>query len=322
MAISRREFLRYFGGGAAGVVLSQSYLPWLVKTLEAATKGEPPVIWLQGQCCTGCSVSLLNTVHPSIAEVLLKIISLGYHPNVMAGSGDLAISAMEKIYKESAGSYILIMEGAIPTAEDGIYALTGEKEGKHITTLDWAQRLGEKAGAIVSVGTCASYGGIPAGEPNPTQAKGIGELLGKAVLNIPGCPAHPDWIVGSLTHVLMWGLPKLDEYGRPTLFFGKTIHENCPNFYYYNDDILAEKLSDEGCLMHLGCKGGLTHSDCPKRRWNNGVNWCIGAKTPCIGCAQQGFPDECSPMYGQIPDELKPKKVDLGQIEKPKALAG
>jgi hydrogenase small subunit len=186
--------------------------------------------------------------------------------------------------------------------------------------LDWVKKLSEKdkAYAVVAVGTCAAYGGIPGGEPNPTKAKGVKEVTGATVLNIPGCPPHPDWIVGSLSHVLMFGLPKLDEDGRPTLFFGKNIHENCQNFYSYNAEEYAKHLSDEGCLINLGCKGPLTHSDCPERHWNNGVNWCIGAKAPCIGCTERGFPDEMSPMYQALKEELRPKRVEIPQ----KALVG
>lgn len=311
MSITRRKFMKYCGSGALAVGLSQFYIPKLMKVLEAAAAGEPPVIWLQGSGCAGCSVSLLNTVHPSIAEVLLKIISVKFHPNVMAACGDLAISAMEKAAKDNAGKFILIVEGAIPTAEGGMYATTGERDGKPVTILKRVTELGGAASAIVAVGTCACYGGIPAGSPNPTGAKGVGEVLGKTVLNIPGCPPHPDWMVGSLVHVLRYGLPALDEDGRPKLFYGKNIHENCPSYSYYNNEIMAGKLSEEGCLSELGCKGPMAYADCPTRRWNNGVNWCIGAKAPCIGCVEKDFPDELAPMYTQLPATKLPKRVAM-----------
>jgi hydrogenase small subunit len=311
MGITRRKFIQYLGGGTLALGLSQFYIPKVLKVLEAAAAGEPPVIWMQGSGCTGCSISLLNTVHPTIAEVLLKVISLKFHPNVMAASGDLAIKAMENAAKEHAGKFILIVEGAIPTAKGGMYGTVGERDGKPVTILERVMELGNAASAIVAVGTCACYGGIPSGAPNPTAAKGVADVLGKTVLNIPGCPPHPDWIVGSLVHVLMYGLPALDEDGRPKLFYGKNIHENCPNYSYYNNEVMAKRLSDEGCLSELGCKGPMAFADCPSRHWNNGVNWCIGAKAPCIGCVEKGFPDEMSPMYTQLPPEKLPKKVAL-----------
>ncbi|MDI6785723.1 MAG: hydrogenase small subunit [bacterium] len=316
MPITRRDFLKHCGAGTLGIALSQFYLPEVLKIFEAAAAGEPPVLWLQGQSCTGCSVSLLNTVHPSIADVLLKVISVKFHPTVMAAQGDLAISAIEKTYKENAGKYILIVEGSIPIKDGGIHCTVGEThDGKPITILDWAKKLAPKAAAIVAVGTCAAYGGIPGGAPNPTGAKSVKEVTGKTVLNLPGCPAHPDWIVGSLVHVLRFGLPALDEHGRPKMFYGKNIHENCQNYFHYNNDTYAENLSDEGCLINLGCKGPQTYADCPKRHWNNGVNWCIGAKAPCIGCTQPEFPDGTSPMYAAIQDELRPKKVKINSLE-------
>jgi len=300
MKVSRRGFLKSLGIGAMGLTFS----PAILKVLEAAASGNPPVLWIQGQGCTGCSVSLLNSVHPDIEEVLLDIISLKFHPSVMAGSGEMAMSAIDSAYKE--GGYILILEGAIPTEEQGIYCKVGEE-----TLLSLINRLSEKASALVAVGSCASYGGIPGGSPNPTGAKGLSDVVKKPVLNIPGCPAHPDWIIGSLVHVLMFGMPKLDENRRPLAFYGKTIHEQCQNYASFSKAEFAKKLSDSGCLIALGCKGPATFSDCPERHWNNGINWCIGAKAPCIGCVEPDFPDRLGPLYTHLPEELLPSGVKV-----------
>ena len=316
MRMTRRDFIRLCSGSAVGLGLSGMFIPDVVKALEKAANGNPPVVWLQGQGCSGCSVSLLNTVHPSISEVLLKIISMRYHPTVMAAAGDLAISALDDTIEKHEGEFILIVEGAIPTAHGGIYATLGESNGKELTLLDWTRKLGSSAKAVVAVGTCASFGGIPSGAPNPTGAKPVHRILDKPVINVPGCPPHPDWMVGTLAHVLLYGIPELDQFGRPVLFYGKNIHENCQNFSYYNEGKFAQKLGDDGCLMELGCKGPLAHADCYERHWNNGVNWCIGAKAPCIACCEPDFPDEIAPFYAKLPEEKLPLRETVMALNK------
>lgn len=308
MRMTRRDFIRLCSGSAAGLGLSGMFIPDIVEALEKAASGNPPVVWLQGQSCSGCSVSLLNTVHPSISEVLLKIISMRYHPTVMAAAGDLAISTLDDTIANHEGEFILIIEGAIPTAHNGIYATLGRRNGEEETILDWTKRLGTSARGVVAVGTCASFGGISSSKANPTGAKPVSGILAKTVINVPGCPPHPDWMVGTLAHMLLYGLPKLDQHNRPVLFYGNNIHENCQNFSHYNEGNLAQKLSDNGCLIELGCKGSLAHADCYERHWNNGVNWCIGAKAPCIACVEPDFPDDISPFYAKLPEGKLPHR--------------
>jgi len=304
MALTRREFLKLCGGSAAALGISQTLVPDIASALEKAAAGKPPVLWLAGSACTGCSVSLLNTVHPDIKDVLLKVISLRYHQTVMAASGDLAIKAIEDTAKEAKGKYLLLVEGGIATAQGGLYNTIGEHKEKGITMVEWTKRLGENAAAAVSIGTCAAYGGIPAARPNPTGVKPVGQIFKEAgiktpVINVPGCPPHPDWMVGTLAHVLLYGVPELDSEGRPTLFFGETIHDNCPYRGYFDEGVFAKKFGDPGCRFNLGCKGPETYADCWKRRWNNGVNWCV-QNAICTGCVQPGYPDETSPMYESI----------------------
>lgn len=308
MRLTRRQFLKLFGSSTIGAAVCSAYIPQIENAFAAAAGGNPPVIWLQGAGCSGCSVSLLNTVHPKIAEVLLKVISVQYHPTLMAAAGDLAVSALDQAQAKFKGKYILILEGAIPTAEDGIFCTIAEKNGKHITLLQAVEELAPDAAALVSVGTCSAYGGIPSAKPNPTGCKSLAEVTGKTVLNIPGCPPHPDWIVGSLVHVLLFGMPQLDSHGRPVMFYGKNIHENCPNFSYFANGNFAQKLSDDKCLVQLGCKGPLSFADCPNRHWNGYVNWCIGSGTGCIACCEPGFPDNSAPFYAKLPDEFIEEK--------------
>ncbi len=310
MKTSRREFLKLCAASAAGWGISQVYIPEVVQALERAAAGNPPVIWVQGAGDDGCLVSVLNTTHPSIADVLLKIVTVQYNPTIMASAGEMAISHLYKQAEEKKGQFILVVEGAIPTKDNGIYCTIGEKNGKHITMLEAVKDLGPKAKAVIALGACATHGGIPAGKPNPTGAKGVKDVLGKeaTVINIPGCPAHPDWFVGTLVHLIMYGTPELDDRARPKMFFADTIHQNCPNYSYYIDGKFASKFGEKGCLIMLGCKGPETYSDCPLRRWNNAAEWCIGAGAPCIGCCSPDFPDGPSPFYTALPEHRWPKK--------------
>ena len=303
MRISRREFLK--ASAAAGTVwgMTASGLLRLQKVLAA--EGGPLVVWLQGQSCSGCSVSLLNSIYyTTIDDLLINTLDLEFHPTVMAAAGDLAVSAAEAA--NAAGGYVLVVEGAIPTAENGDYC--------HIwpgtTILDAVQSFSQNAGYVLAVGGCAAFGGVPGGSPNPTGASGVRDILGSPanLINIPGCPAHPDWIVGTISYLLANGrAPRLDSEGRPKLFFDKTVHSRCERkAKFCGERPKAPGLSQPGCLKELGCKGPDSKADCPVRQWNSGgagrmgVNWCVGAGAPCHGCTEPGFPDAMSPFYKDL----------------------
>jgi hydrogenase small subunit len=299
--VSRRSFLKAVTGTAAGIGISQVFNPALVKAMTKALETHP-VLWVQGQGCTGCSVSLLNSVDPSIADVLLKVISLQFHPTVMASEGETALANLYKIAQAYQGKFSLVVEGAIPVAADGKYCIVGELDHKEITMVDMVKDLGAKAGSVLAVGTCAAFGGIPAAQGNVTGATGVMDFfkmvgIKTPTVNIPGCPPHPDWIVGSIAHLLTKGIPELDGDGRPVVFFGENIHDNCPHLDEYDAGEMSEKLSDaKGCRMDLGCKGPDTYADCYQRKWNSGMNWCVD-NAVCIGCVEPGFPDGSSPFY-------------------------
>ena len=299
--ISRRSFLKTVTGTIAGIGISQMFNPALVKAMTEALKNHP-VLWIQGQGCTGCSVSLLNSVEPSIAKVLLEIISLQFHPTVMASEGETAMENLYKIAQAYKGRFSLAVEGAIPVAADGKYCIIGEVNHKEITMVDVIKDLGAKAGSVLAIGACATYGGIPAAKGNVTGATGVMDFfkmygIKTPTVNIPGCPPHPDWIVGSIAHLLTKGIPKLDRAGRPVVFYGNNIHDNCPRLADYDAGDMAEKLSQaKGCRMDLGCKGPDTYADCYQRKWNSGMNWCVD-NAVCIGCVEPGFPDATSPFY-------------------------
>jgi hydrogenase small subunit len=301
MTITRRQFLKICAGSGIAIGVSGTLLPEIVSALEKAAAGNPPVLWIQGGGCTGCSVSLLNTVHPSIAEVLLKIISLKYHQTVMAASGVKAYDYLWETAAKNYGKYFLAVEGTIETAYGGICCLTGEKDGKEVPFTELTKYLGKGAAAVLALGQCGSFGGIPAAKPNPTGSKGVMEFFKEndiktPVINIPGCPPHPDWMVGTIAHALMFEVPELDSNGRPTLFFGTNVHDNCPYRSYYDEKKFAKSFGEVGCRVELGCKGPESFADCWKRGWNNNVNWCIH-NSLCLGCTEPGYPDNFSPFY-------------------------
>lgn len=303
MKISRRQFLKYCGGSAAALGLTHSGLARLSKALAAP--GGAPVVWLQGAGCSGCSVSLLNKVEnadgPAAADLLLNYIDLKYHPTVMAAAGDLAVEAAQAVLPS--GDYYLVVEGAIPTADNGLYCHVWEDEmGQPVTALEAVQTFSSGALGVIACGTCAAYGGIPAGAPNDTACVGVSEAIGQGVINVPGCPPHPDWIIGTIAYILSEGrIPRLDLHGRPWMYYGETVHSECPNKLLDK----AQQLGQPGCLQNLGCNGQYANADCPQRKWNNGINWCVGAQNPCQGCTEPGYPDLMSPFYKL---ELGPQK--------------
>jgi len=212
--------------------------------------------------------------------------------------------------KEEKG-YLLVVEGAVPTAEGGRFGGVGEKGGQHLYMAEAVADLAASSLAVVALGTCSSFGGIPSTGPNPTGAVGVRELLkergiDKPVINIPGCPPHPDWFVGTVARIMLSGLPvpeELDELGRPLVYFGKLVHETCPRRADFEAGRFARNLGEEGCMYKLGCKGPTTNADCPTRLWNNGTNWCVGAGSPCHGCVEPEFVGGYGPMYEKIDEE-------------------
>ena len=287
-AVSRRDFVRLCTMAAAAVGLGPLAAE---RFLEAAERGlKPSVIWLQFQECTGCTESLLRPTHPGVADLILDLISLDYHETLFAAAGHQAEAARKQAMQAHAGKYVCIVEGSIPTKENGIYCMIGGR-----TAIDIVQDVAGKAGAVIAIGSCASWGGIPSADPNPTGAVGAHEILkGQAVVNIPGCPANPYNLLGTVLQYATYGtLPALDAQGRPKFAYGSTIHEHCPRRAHFDAGRFAEKFGDEGhrlgyCLYKLGCKGPVTHANCSVQHFGEVVDaWPIGIGHPCFGCTEQ-----------------------------------
>jgi len=297
MRVRRRDFLKYCIGSAAVLGLDLSLLSKLEKIL-AADSPLPTVIWLNGANCTGCTVSLANLVGsngPSdVADLLINTIDLAFHPNLMGAAGD---GAVQNLKTAANGPYVLAVDGGIPTAFDGHTCELWTDNGHEVTAKEAVLSLAPNAQAVLAIGSCASFGGIPAGSPNPTGIVSVRDLAGSKTINIPGCPTHPDWIVLTIANLLAGNSIALDADGRPTNFFHKDlmrIHKNCPRKGREKADTFGVPYE---CLKDLGCKGPNTAADCFSRLWNNGTNWCIGANAICLGCTENGFPDQFSPFY-------------------------
>lgn len=298
MQIRRRDFLRYCLTSAAALGLPLDVIGKLEKAYAAGGGTLPKVVWLTGANCSGCTVSLANRIGTSapadLADLLINHISLEFHPTLMGAAGDSAVQALKSA---AAGPFILVVEGGIPTAFGGGSCLVWHEAGREVTALEAVKSLAPKASALLSVGSCASFGGIPAATPNPTAVRSVRDITGLPAVNITGCPPHPDWIVSVIAQLLVGQTPQLDAVGRPlSAFPGEVniIHKSCPR----KGTTPADNFAQEGrCVKSLGCKGPKTQADCHKRKWNNGTEWCIGANAVCIGCTEPGFPDAFVPFY-------------------------
>ena len=291
--LSRREFLRL--AMASGVAAGTTGLG-MGKIAEALanTQALPPVVWLQGQSCSGCSVSILNTVYPDIAEVITDVISLKYHTTIMSGTGDVSTHVIDEVMAKKQGKIVLVVEGSIPTISEE-YCTLGRRNGKPIPFSELVLEVAAKSQASLAFGACSAYGGIPAATGNPSGAVALSSWLKQndiaiPVINVGGCPPHPDWMVGTIAHYLWYGVPELDDAGRPKMFYPST-HENCERYSYYQAGKFAKDYGEPYCLYELGCKGPISHCDVMMRGWNNGTNNCITCGAPCIGCTEPTYPD-------------------------------
>jgi len=288
--ISRRSFLKFCAATASLMALPPSAATAIAAALEAARR--PSVIWLSFQECTGCTESLTRSHAPSIEGLIFDVISLDYHHTLQAASGHGAEDARLTAMKENHGNYIVVVDGSIPLKDDGIYSTIAG-----MTNLEILKETAEGAAAIVAVGTCSAYGGLPMANPNPTGAVAVSDIIkDKPIINVPGCPPIPVVISGVLAQFLTFGMPELDHLGRPMAFYGQSIHDRCYRRPFYERGQFAETFDDEGakkgwCLYKLGCKGPTTYNACATTKWNDGASFPIEAGHGCIGCSEPRFWD-------------------------------
>jgi hydrogenase small subunit len=291
--VSRRSFLQLCSkimiAAPVGLSLTSGRTAAQIAKL-VGTARRPSVIWLHFQDCTGCTETLLRTTAPDVAHLILDVISLDYHETLMAASGAQAEAALKSAIEENAGKFVLVIEGAIPTKDDGIFMELGGKPAIQV-----AKEVSAQAAAVIAIGSCASWGGVPSADPNPTGAMGIDSVIaGKPIINLPGCPPNPyNLLAVVLEYVTMGRLPELDDFKRPKFAYERVIHENCPRRAHFDAGRFATAFGDEGhrkgwCLYKLGCKGPVTHASCSTRHFNEipGV-WPIGCGIPCLGCTEK-----------------------------------
>ncbi|MFB6072162.1 MAG: hydrogenase small subunit [Halobacterium sp.] len=318
MSLSRRNFLELAGTMATGTVVSR-YTADVASALERATDGEKEVVWLQGQCCSGCTISLLQGEYPSLEGVLSDFrLEMTFHPTLMAPSGEDAIDAM------SEDPDVLVVEGSIPTEIPEAATVGRDADGDPKPVVDWVMELAPRADYVLAVGNCAAFGGWPAAEngasgyglgDNVTGAKGL-QLTGRdgtgvlgpdftsgaglPVVNVGGCPAHPDYVLLTLATILNGHTPDLDQYNRPLPFYEPCVHDQCSLRGDFDEGHFADAPGDDGCLIKVGCAGPWTNCDDSKRLWNGGTSVCRDVGAPCIGCMEPGFWDRFSPFYTPV----------------------
>ena len=267
----------------------------------------PQILWLTANSCAGGIISLLNSLHPDHRQITEEYFDFPYEGFTMAAEGNLAMQPLEEALQGPADAYILVVEGSIPVAAEGFYCVMGYRNGKPWTALEAVKELAAKARFIVAAGTCAAFGGPSAAEPNPTGARPVSAVIPQKAINVPGCPVHPDWIAGTLFHLAEYGEPELDAHNRPLLFYGETVHDRCERRHCFESGIFAQKPGEPWCMYKIGCKGPVTHADCPVRHWcGEHTNWPVGANTPCIGCTSPQFPDGTAPFFEHLPDIKTP----------------
>lgn len=290
LSMTRREFLQFCAALAATLGLPQGADAAVAEAV--ATKQRPSVIWLHFQECTGCTESMLRAEHPTLEKLILDIISLDYHETLFAAAGHQVEAARKSAMEQHKGKYILVVEGAIPTRDGGIYCKIGGQ-----TAIELLKECAADAAAVIAIGSCASWGGMPSTDPNPTGASSVAKVLGKPVVTIPGCPPNPYNFLSTVVHFLTFGsLPAVDQLGRPKFAYSRLIHENCERRAHFDAGRFAMDFGDEGhrkgyCLYKLGCKGPETYANCSVIMFGDigAGTWPVACGHPCIGCTEEGI---------------------------------
>jgi hydrogenase small subunit len=297
--VSRRDFVKFCTWMSAYLGLEASGVAQVVKALE--TKRRLPVVWLHFQECTCCSESFIRSSHPIVADILLDKVSLDYTETLQAAAGVQAEECLRRTIKDRRGEYLLMVEGSVPMAEEGIYCVIGGR-----TALDIVQDAADGAKAVVAWGNCACAGCVQAAKPNPTRATPIHKVItGKPIINVQGCPPIAEVMAGVVVHLLTFDrIPQLDALGRPKAFYSRRVHDTCYRRPYYDAGLFVESFDDENarrgfCLYKMGCRGPTTYNACGVMRWNNGVSYPIQSGHGCIGCSEAGFWDN-GPFYQRL----------------------
>ena len=341
--VTRRDFLKLCAllGVGAVVTLYSSEIKRVVGQVAAEGGGKIHLIWLNLASDTGCTISMLQASNPDLIEAVENLgISADFWKAIMTPDYDLGwVSAgytqedlsQVPLINAAFGNApvdVLVVEGTpqIGTphgSSQGYFCTTSTYNGSPVTGYDLLQRLAAKASYVVAVGQCSSFGGIPAASGNLTGAVSVKDALKQAsvstkhpIVNLPGCPANPDWTLVTLATVLQGIDPDLDDQGRPKAFFTSYIHDNCPRRDAYNRGQMAKTFDDPvGCFWDLGCKGPITQGSCAIKKWNGGTGFCTQAGPMCWGCMHPNFPDPpTSGFYSPVADTPTILGVNVDEV--------
>ncbi len=294
--ITRRSFLKYCSLTAASLGLSPAFAPKIAHAME--TKPRLPVLWLHGLECTCCSESFIRSAHPLAKDVILSMLSLDYDDTIMAAAGHQAESIIEETIKKYDGQFLLAVEGNAPLNQDGMSMIIA---GKPFS--EQLNRVSQHCKAIISWGSCASWGCVQAASPNPTHAVPTHKhpgIANKPIIKVPGCPPIAEVMTAVIAYMITFDkIPSLDRQGRPKMFYSQRIHDKCYRRPHFDAGQFVEEYDDEYarkgyCLYKVGCKGPTTYNACSTIRWNEGTSFPIQAGHGCIGCSEDGFWDKGS----------------------------
>lgn len=275
------------------------------------------LLWLQASGCGGCTMSLLNAEQPNVFNAFKNSgINLLWHASLSASPSNNFVQIVSDIIADNTVLDILCVEGAAVTGPDG----TGGfhiVSGMDIPMMSLIEQLAQKSRYTLAVGSCTAYGGMTRSNKNQTDVKGLqyvaaqrGGLLGSdyvsksdmPVINIAGCPAHPEWILHTIQAIALgkFGVNEIDSVQRPKFYTEHLAHHACPKNEYYEYKASADAPGQAGCLMeNLGCKATQAAADCNIRLWN-GHGSCPKAGYACINCTAPGF-EEPGHAFGQTP---------------------
>jgi hydrogenase small subunit len=296
---------------------------------------EVHVFWLAGMSCDGCSIAVTGATAPSVEELLAGTIPglpkvVLHHPVLSIAAGAEFVRPMREAAEGNLDApYVVVLEGSVPDdqalpEDEGYYSAMGaggfdpESEGDQPNRITgWLKRLCPGAAASIAIGTCATWGGVPAAAGNVTGSMSLMDYLGKdyrsalgvPVVNVPGCSPVGDNFTEVVAAVLLFlqgigPLPELDELGRPAWQFGETVHRHCPRAGYYEEGVFAKNEGDKECLVDVGCWGPVVQCNITERGAINHMGGCMVAGGACIGCTMPGFPDKFSPFYKRAPGSL------------------
>ena len=149
--ITRRSFMKFCSAMAAVLALPTATAAGR-RALE--TKPKPILVWLEFQDCAATrsrSCARRRPTSPRSSSTCSRSTTTRRSwPPPATGRG----GPREDGRRSSKGSYLAVVEGSIPTGDDGAYCTIGGR-----TALDIAREVCGNAAATIAVGTCASFGG-------------------------------------------------------------------------------------------------------------------------------------------------------------------